>query len=147
MEAISYILLIASIIVLAVGPHNIDGEVAAHYDITGNADEYSSAASLFVMPAIVLFASIIISLVVHFFPVAYWSMPFKVKQGRELKVYRYMTLMMALIIFVMATATLVSSVAMLYSNGLLITSSCLGMVIMMVVVMVVMCILAAKANK
>jgi hypothetical protein len=146
-ETISYVLLIASIIVLAVGSHGIDGEVATHYDIAGNADAYGSAASLFIMPVIILFTSVILSLVVHFFPLRYWSMPFKVKQGREIKVYRYMTLMMILIIFVMSAATLVSSVAMLKSNGLLITAACIGMVVMMTVVMVVMCILAGKANK
>jgi hypothetical protein len=146
-EAISYVLLIASIIVLAVGSHGIDGEVATHYDIAGNADAYGSVASLFIMPVIILFTSVILSLVVHFFPLRYWSMPFKVNLGREIKVYRYMTLMMILIIFVMSAATLVSSVAMLKSNGLLITAACIGMVVMMTMVMVVMCILAGKANK
>jgi hypothetical protein len=146
-EAISYVLLIASIIVLAVGSHGVDGEVATHYDIAGNADAYGSAASLFIMPVIILFTSVILSLVVHFFPLRYWSMPFKVNQERAIKVYRYMTLMMILIIFVMSAATLVSSVAMLKSNGLLITAACIGMVVMMTAVIVVMCILAGKANK
>lgn len=146
-EIVSYVLLAVSFIIAVVGMITLEGEFPAHYDWAGNVDRYGSPAVLFVMPGIMLFANLVISLLAHFLPAECWNMPFRVKESRKPVVYRDMTFMLML----MELETAVFALVFTAMNYMRWTGGILALTILLVAAFTVTIagsiIVAAKHNK
>ena len=105
-EALAWLVMAAAFAVAVYGTKTLPDRVAVHYDINGQADEYGSPATLFILPAIMLFCIALTSVIVHFISPQYWNMPFEVREQNRDKVYGSIRLMIYLIELETAVFTL-----------------------------------------
>ncbi len=96
-EALAWIVMAAAFAAAAYGMKILPDQIALHYDVQGNPDEYASPATLFILPAIILFCLALISCVVHFVRPQHWNMPFEVNENNSDRVYADIRLMVYLI--------------------------------------------------
>lgn len=96
-EVLAWIVMAAAFAVAAYGMKTLPDQIAVHYDVNGQVDEYGSPASLFILPAIMLFCLALISFVAHFVKPQHWNMPFEVREANSDIVYGDIRLMMYLI--------------------------------------------------
>ena len=96
-EVLAWIVMAAAFGAAAYGMKILPDQIAVHYDINGQVDEYSSPASLFILPAIMLFCLALISCITHFVKPQHWNMPFEVREANSDIVYGDIRLMMYLI--------------------------------------------------
>lgn len=96
-EVLAWIVMAAAFAVAAYGMKTLPEQIAVHYDINGQVDEYGSPASLFILPAIMLLCLALISFVAHFVKPQHWNMPFEVREANSDRVYGDIRLMMYLI--------------------------------------------------
>lgn len=96
-EVLAWIVMAAAFAVAAYGMKTLPEQIAVHYDINGQVDEYGSPASLFILPAIILLCLALISFVAHFVKPQHWNMPFEVREANSDRVYGDIRLMMYLI--------------------------------------------------
>ncbi len=97
LEILGYVFLLAAFIVAIVACAT-GKELPWKFDAAGNITGYDSPGVLFMMPAALLFTNIILSLVMHFLPVNAWNVPFTIRPGREIAVYRDMTMMIVIMV-------------------------------------------------
>lgn len=96
-EVLAWIVMAAAFAAAAYGMKTLPEQIAVHYDINGQVDEYGSPASLFILPAIMLLCLALISFVAHFVKPQHWNMPFEVREANSDRVYGDIRLMMYLI--------------------------------------------------
>lgn len=96
-EVLAWIVMAAAFGAAAYGMKILPDQIAVHYDINGQVDEYGSPASLFILPAIMLFCLVLISCITHFVKPQHWNMPFEVREANSDIVYGDIRLMMYLI--------------------------------------------------
>ena len=96
-EVLAWIVMAAAFAAAAYGMKTLPDQIAVHYDINGQVDEYSSPAGLFILPAIMLFCLALISCITHFVKPQHWNMPFEVREANSDIVYGDIRLMMYLI--------------------------------------------------
>lgn len=96
-EVLAWIVMAAAFAVAAYGMETLPDQIAVHYDINGQVDEYGSPASLFILPAIMLLCLALISFVAHFVKPQHWNMPFEVREANSDRVYGDIRLMVYLI--------------------------------------------------
>ena len=111
MEIISYVLLVVTVAGVFIFIWKNGGEpVPTHYNFAGEVDGYGSAWTLLLMPGIMLFVNITISFSIHVMSPAGWNMPFKIKPGREIAVWRCIVLMNAVLMLLISAFAMVSTV-------------------------------------
>ena len=96
-EVLAWIVMAAAFAVAAYGMKTLPDQIAVHYDVNGQVDEYGSPASLFILPAIMLLCLALVSFVAHFVKPQHWNMPFEVREANSDRVYGDIRLMMYLI--------------------------------------------------
>lgn len=96
-EVLAWIVMAAAFGAAAYGMKILPDQIAVHYDINGQVDEYGYPASLFILPAIMLLCLALISFVAHFVKPQHWNMPFEVREANSDRVYGDIRLMMYLI--------------------------------------------------
>lgn len=116
MEILSWIFLLAALILAVVGCFTLEGPVPIHYDGRGNPDGYGSPASLLLMPIVMMFASGGVSAVGHFLDPSAWNMPFKVNYLRRHIVYRDMMSMLFMMELELAIFTLAFTLMSYFQN-------------------------------
>lgn len=116
-EIVSYVLMLASFIFAIYAMITLPDEIPTHYDIHGNIDGYGSPGSIIMLPVIMLFANLTISLLAHFLSPQFFNMPFKIKPGRELLAYKDMMWMLFGMELMFSLFTLASVWSQFISNG------------------------------
>ena len=96
-EVLAWIVMAAAFAAAAYGMKILPDQIAVHYDINGQIDEYGSPASLFILPAIMLLCLALISCITHFVKPQHWNMPFEVREANSDRVYGDIRLMVYLI--------------------------------------------------
>lgn len=114
-ELLSYIPLVIAFIYAIVQMATIEGEIPTHYNFQGEIDGYGSPAVLLMIPAIILFTNLIITVVNHFLPDKSFNMPFKMKPGRELVVMGDCILMCVILQWLDSMFALI--ITLLFTNG------------------------------
>lgn len=86
--ALSFVMIIASIVVVIVFACTHEaGEVATHYDINGNPDDYSNPMGFVILPIIMLITNAIMALMLRYYPLDKWNYPIKVNPTSAALVY------------------------------------------------------------
>ena len=96
-EVLAWIVMAAAFAAAAYGMKTLPDQIAVHYDINGQIDKYGSPASLFILPAIMLFCLALVSFVARFVKPQHWNMPFEVREANSDRVYGDIRLMVYLI--------------------------------------------------
>lgn len=73
MEIVGYVFVFISFMIAVVGNVLIDGEIAIGFDENGIPEEYGSPANLFVVPCILLFLPVTMSIIMHIVPDRYYN--------------------------------------------------------------------------
>jgi len=97
LEILGYAFFLGAFIVAIVACATVE-EIPLRFDAAGNITGYGSPGALFMLPSILLVTNIILSLTVHFLPVNAWNVPFTIRTGREIAVYRDMTMMIVIMV-------------------------------------------------
>ena len=84
LEILSWVLMLASLMIAIIGSLTLEGPIATHYDGRGNPDGYGSPATMLLMPIIMIVTNGIVSLIGHFLDPSAWNMPFKVNYLKRL---------------------------------------------------------------
>lgn len=145
-EALAWIVMAAAFAAAAYGMKILPDQIAVHYDINGQIDQYGSPASLFILPAIMLGCIILMSGVVHFVKPQHWNMPFEVREQNSDRVYGSIRLMIYLIELETAVFTLWATIKE-YSQSI----SGMGLAVVvymaaMAATIILMCIKAKSDN-
>lgn len=94
-EIIGYVFIFAAIIYAVITIFTTKGQIPSHWNAAGEIDGYSSSAVLLIMPLIMFFANLVLSLCVHVLPADMWNLPCTPKPGREIKILSDAVWMMA----------------------------------------------------
>ena len=147
-EILSFVMIVAALVVAAVGVITIDGDVPTHYDFKGNPDGYGSPATLLLMPIVMLlFGQLPISGIVHFLDASDWNMPFRVKPARQIRVYRDMMTMVILLELILAAITLFITVASFCQTMTGVGLATTLFIVLLALDIIVSLILAARHNR
>lgn len=148
MEIISYVLLVVTVAGVFIFIWKNGGEpVPTHYNFAGEVDGYGSAWTLLLMPGIMLFVNITISFSIHVMSPAGWNMPFKIKPGREIAVWRCIVLMNVVLMLLISTFAMVSTVVLMLERGDLIMLLSVGLVVLIIPAIVVPMVMASRRNR
>lgn len=116
LEILSCVLILAGFIVAVIAMASGE-EFPVHYDLSDNATGNGSAATLFIMPAIMFFTNLIMSASIHIIKPGAWNLPFDIRPGREIPVLRAMTMMIAVMELLFGIFTFVFTIAIYQKNG------------------------------
>ena len=78
LEILSWVLMLASLLIAIIGSVTLKGPIAIHFDGKGNPNGYGSPASMLLLPIIMMVTNGTVSLIGHFLDPSAWNMPFKV---------------------------------------------------------------------
>lgn len=79
-ELISYVLVLASLVLAIVGMAVIKNDVPIHYNLAGEADGYGSFGALIIFPIVMLFTNAIVSLLMRFAGTNMVNLPFRIRE-------------------------------------------------------------------
>ena len=147
LEILSWVLMLASLLIAIIGSVTLKGPIAIHFDGKGNPNGYGSPASMLLLPIIMMVTNGTVSLIGHFLDPSAWNMPFKVNYLRRNIVYRDMMSMLfmmelELAIFVLGF-TLMTFFQKMHGAGLF---SILFAVVLFGTI-IVWCVIAYRHNK
>ena len=111
LEILGYVFLLGAFLIAAAGCA-AGTQIAEKFDEAGNAIKYGSPGILFLMPGNMLFCNLLFSMVLHVFDMRAWNMPFKLRPGREIVVYRDTVRMQTVIQLLFGIYSLVFNVIM-----------------------------------
>lgn len=97
LEILGYVFFLGAFIVAVVACATVE-EIPWKFDAAGNITRYGSPGALFILPAALLFTNVIMSLGMHFLPANVWNVPFTIRPGREIAVYRDMAMMIVIMV-------------------------------------------------
>ncbi len=146
-EILSYVCLVASIIIAIVGMAILPDEIATHFDGAGNIDGYGSPGVLLMLPLIMLFSNGVMSMVLHLMSPEAWNTPCKIEPGREVLVYRDVSSMITWMELEFGVFTLAMTIASWQQNGkLLMIETIVFMILLTIVVVygIVACVIHSK---
>ena len=146
LEILGYVLILAGFIVAVVGMASGE-KFPMHYDFSGNATGSGSAATLFIMPALMLFTNLIMSASCHICKPGVWNLPFDIRPGREIPVLRAMTMMMAVLELLFGIFTFAFTMILYQRSGRLIMPLTGLFLAAMFADIIVMYITAYRRNK
>jgi len=146
LEILGYVFCLGALIAAVVGVVTVD-KLPTNYDAAGNVTRYGSPAILFVMPLAMLFANGLMSLCMHLMNPASWNMPFAVKQGREIAVYRDMVRMVMILEFLCGSYSFGFNLLMWKSLGGGILPVTVFFVAAVSLDIIVMLVVAARHNR
>ncbi|MGN0438498.1 MAG: DUF1648 domain-containing protein [Lachnospiraceae bacterium] len=144
-EIASYLFLLAAIVFAIVKICTTDGQIPTHWDLNGEIDGYGSPVSLLIMPLIMFFANLTVSICIHLVSAESWNLPCKPKPGRELIIYSDMVWMMVWMQIVLALFTMIMTMA--FTNFPVFMGACVAMIILTFVILIAGIIIAVKHNK
>lgn len=116
-EIISYVVMLASFVLCIYAMKTLPDEIPTHYDLQGNVDGYGSPGSIIILPVIMLISNMTISLLMHFLSPSFYSMPFKIKPGRELRQYKDVIWMLVIMELMFSLFTFVCTWSQYTCNG------------------------------
>ncbi len=146
-EAVSYIFLIATIIVAAVAVTQIKGDFITRFGGGGDKDSYGSPMTLFIMPAIMLLTNLSMSLVLHLGSDKMFNTGFTVNPKRKNIVLCDFTMMIMLIELELAIYSLLTTIVWIMQNGSAIMLLSMGLTFILFVTIAVLYVIALKHNK
>ncbi len=146
LEILGYVFLLAAFIVAIVACAT-GKEIPWKFDAAGNITGYDSPGVLFMMPAALLFTNIILSLVMHFLPVNAWNVPFTIRPGREIAVYRDMTMMIVIMVLLFGIFSAASTFLLFKNLGAVLFPATMIFLAAVFADIIVMTALAARHNK
>ena len=136
LEILSWVLMLASLLIAIIGSLTLEGPIPIHYDGRGNPDGYGSPATMLLMPIIMIVTNGIVSLIGHFLDPSAWNMPFKVNYLKRSIVYRdmmsmlfMMELELAVFAFVFTLMTFLQTMHGIGLFGILFTVVLLGTIL------------------
>lgn len=88
LEAVAWLLLLASYGVAIAGMRYLPDTIATHFMLDGTPNGYGSPGSLLISPIIMTFPLAIVSLMAHFMPVDMLNIPFEMHKENEERVYQ-----------------------------------------------------------
>ena len=135
-EILSYVCLVASIIIAIVGMVILPDEIATHFDGAGNIDGYGSPGTLLLIPLIMFFSNGTMSLIVHLMSPEAWNTPCKIEPGQEIRVYRDVVSMITWMELEFGVFALASTIASWQQNGKLIMIGTIVLLVLLTVVVV-----------
>ena len=142
LEILSYVFIVASFALAIYGINTLPDEIPTHFDFQGNIDGYGSPGSLLLLPIIMLITLGTVSLITHFVSPQFYNMPFKIKPGRELIIYKDVVWMMVGIEFMISLFTLAAVWSQFISSGTIIMIAsiglCVGIFALIIGVLIVM---------
>ncbi len=148
LEIISYVLLVAAVgAVFIFILKNGTGEIPTHFNFAGEVDGYGSPWTLLLMPVIMLFVNIMISFSIHVGSPAKWNMPFKIKPGREIAVWRDMVLMQVLLMLLISAFALAATVVWMLGKGGLMLGLAAALTILIIPAIAVPTVMASRHNR
>ena len=148
LEILSYVLLAAAMgAVFIFIMRNGTGKIPTHFNFAGEVDGYGSPWNLIIMPVIMLAVNIMISLTIHVGSPAKWNMPFKIKPGREIGVWRCIVMMNVVLMLLMAVFALVTTVEWMLGRGDLIVVLAAALIVLMIPAIVAPLVAAARRNR
>ena len=136
LEILSYVCIVASIIIAIVGMVVLPDEIATHYDGAGNIDGYGSPGTLLLIPLIMFFSNGTMSLILHLMSPEGWNTPRKIEPGQEIRVYRDVVSMLTWMEFEFGVFTLASTIASWQQNGKLIMIETIVFMVLLTIVVV-----------
>lgn len=122
-----------------------EGEIATHYDFSGNVDGYGSPWVMIILPIIMLVTMIIMVLSLHLASPGAWNFPFKVNPERAVLVYSDATMAIALMEAEIGIYTLAMS--MTFTDGKVAFPLSMILVAALAVSTTVCIVKAAKDNR
>ncbi len=146
LEILSYVLILASFAIAAAAAASGE-EFPVHYDFSGNAAGNGSAATLFLMPAIMLVTNLIMLASIHVCKPGGWNLPFDIRQGREIPVFRTMTLMIAIMELLFGIFTFAFTLALYQKSGKVLLPLTFLIMAALFADIIIMFILAYRRNK
>lgn len=144
-EIVSYVVLFATIIYVIIKICTTEGEIPTHWDLSGEIDGYGSPATMLILPIIMFFSNLIISISLHFLSAQSWNLPCKPKPGREIIILSDMVWMMVGMELVISVFTLIMTVG--FQNFSVVIGSCVWMMILIFAVIIAATCAALKHNK
>lgn len=136
LEILSYVCIVASIIIAIVGMVVLPDEIATHYDGAGNIDGYGSPGTLLLIPLIMFFSNGTMSLILHLMSPEAWNTPRKIEPGQEIRVYRDVVSMLTWMELEFGVFTLASTIASWQQNGKLIMIETIVFMVLLTIVVV-----------
>lgn len=109
-EIISWVLYLGSLVFAIYKAANTEGLIPVKFSATGEILRYGSPWTIVLMPVLMLFTGVVLSVVLHFLPASAWNMPVKVKPEKALKLYIAVAYMLALLNLEFAVFTALSTV-------------------------------------
>ena len=146
-EILSYLLIVASVVVCAYIIKHTDGPIPTHYGFNGEVDGYGPATMLLTLPGSILFTNLIVSLCLHLIKPEHWNMPFKINPGREVIVFHDMALMMVVLELLLSLWTLLTTIDWGMGKGDHILLLSIILTVSVFVVIFGFIIIAARHNK
>lgn len=132
-----------AVLYAAFGPDSIP----AHYDFAGNIDGYGSPYILLLMPLSLLFCNAIVAISVHLIPPSKWNMPFRIKEGCEVKVYRDSAEMCAKVELVLSVYSLLFTICMIFQQAVLMIGLSFWLCLVLAFVIITSMMTMKKHNK
>lgn len=144
-EIASYLFLFVAIVYAIVKICTTEGEIPTHWDLSGEVDGYGSPASMLILPLIMFFSNLIISVSLHFAPAGSWNLPCKPKPGRELVILSDIVWMMVWMELLLGVYTLIATIG--FQSFQIMMGSTIGMVVILFVIIIAGIYAAIKHNR
>lgn len=148
-EIISYVIMIGcfggAIYNISISPE----EVPIHYNLQGEIDGYGSPYTYLVLPLIMFFTNVMLSLLFHLLDAKYWNMPFTINPGKEIIVYRdmcYVFVVMELVFSIFTAVSVISEIFIEHNGNFMLIAS-LVMTMLLFILILIPAVIAYKHNK
>lgn len=146
LEILGYVFLLGSVLI-AVAACATGTRIVEKFDKAGNVIKYGPPGILFLMPGSMLFCNLLFSLVLHLSNPGAWNMPFKLRPGREIVVYRDMVRMNTVMELLFGCYTLAFNIIMYRGYGEAITPVTTLFILGVLGDIVVMLVISARHNR
>ena len=107
LEIQGYVILLISIIYGIAFAVSTEGEVPTHFQMDGTVDGYGSPATLLILPVVMLFCNVMMSVILHFMNPKSWNMVVKPTEANALYLYTDVSELMVEMEFIFSVYSLV----------------------------------------
>ena len=146
-EVLAFILSLAALIYGVVFALKAGGPVPANFNMAGEVTGYGSPWVVLLTPGIIFITNIVMSLVLHFLPTNKWNVSFKINPERELIVFIYISLMVAVIEFTMGAWSMAVTLLWTANMGNAIFIASIVLTVALIAEAAIFYILAYRSNK
>ena len=146
-EVLAFIFGFASVIYGVAFALKAGGPVPTNFSMAGEITGYGSPWVVLLTPGIIFITDIIMSLVLHFLPANKWNVSFKINPQRELIVFTYISLMVAVMEFTMGAWSLAVTFLWTLNMGNAIFIASIVLTVALIAEAAIFYILAYRSNK